>query len=100
PRQPTRWKSLMMTTSRLGSVVSARMPPATFNAGAYRVAPAPGLAAAMAADNGERSIEARTAMSAPDENSTTEPRSEPDILLIASWAAERARSQRSAKPML
>jgi len=31
----------MITTSRLGSVVSVRMPPATFNAGAYRVAPEP-----------------------------------------------------------
>ena len=71
------------------------MPPATFSAGAYRVAPEPGLAAEIAADKGERSIDARTAMSAPDENRTTDPRSDPDILLISASAAERARSQRS-----
>ena len=85
----------MRTTSRRGSCESARMLPATLSAGAKRVADAPGLAVDTAAVSAVRSGADRTAISAPEPKSTTDPRSAAPRLPICSCAAARARSQRS-----
>ena len=58
--QPLRWKSLIMITSRVCSVESARTRCASFSAGAYRVASAPTLAPSIAPITRERSALART----------------------------------------
>ena len=66
----------MITTSRRGSVDSARTLPATFSAGENLVAASPGLAVSAAAFRRSRSEVDRSWMSAPDEKSTSEPRSD------------------------
>ncbi len=58
--QPLRWKSLIMTTSRVCSVESASTRCASFSAGAYRVASALTLAPSIAPVTRERSAVART----------------------------------------
>ena len=95
PRHPLRWKSLMRMASFRGSGDSARMLPATFNAGPNRVAAGVGIAVSIDAIKRSFSAVDRSAMSAPDEKSTTEPRSDAPSLLIASRAAAFARSHRS-----
>src|SRR5262245_41015567 len=82
PRHPLRWKSLMITTSRFGSVDSARMLPATLRAGENLVAEGLGAAESTVACRRDRSDVERIWISAPDPNSTTEPRSDALILLI------------------
>ena len=95
PCQPPRWKSLISTASRRGSDESDNMLPATFSAGPYRVAPAPGFAVDSAADSLLASDDDRTRMSAPDENRTSDARSDALTLRSASSAAARACAHRS-----
>ena len=78
------------------------MPPATFKAGAKRVAPAAVVATSIAEASWPRSVDGveRTAISAPVANRTSEPRSDGLSAATASFAAARARSQRSPYPML
>jgi hypothetical protein len=95
PCQPVRWKSEIMITSRRGSVDSLAMLPASFSAGPYRVAPAPGLPVPTAAVNRLRSGVDLSATSAADEKKTIDARSDGPIWPIAVRASCVARLQRS-----
>ncbi len=83
----------MITTSRRGSVDSATTLPATFSAGENLVAASPGFAVATAAFRRSFSDVDRSWMSAPEENNTSDPRSEALSLSNSARAAAMARSQ-------
>ncbi len=76
---------MIRIASRRGSADSLRMLPASFSAGPYRVAPAPGWIPVTAASSRLRSDVERSATSAFDAKNTTEPRSDgfrPLIVLL------------------
>ena len=89
------WKSLMSTTSFRGRVDSASTEPATFTAGAKRVASGPGLAAASAASSLDRSSTDCRAISAVLPKKTREARSPGASDSSTPRAAAWARVQRS-----
>src|SRR3989442_1450487 len=89
----------MRIASRRGSVDSLRMLPATFNAGAYRVAPADGSAVAIAACSRPRSDVDRTATSAPVGRTSATERARPVSFHAGSggsppeWQVQRGRGE-------
>ena len=100
PRQPPRWKSLIITTSRFGSVDSARMLPATFSAGENRVDDGLGVAVSTDASAAIAPRSNATGCRRPSQNNTTEPRSDAVSPAICVAAAACARAHRSPNPML